>query len=1019
LLKDFYSSLNQTEKAFVDKVINIVQTKTRLYIDKKFNYVKFSVRLGEPSVFYFSRNGYNEVLIKFRKQVEGITSYPGERVTIKEDFSKVYKYIQEAYGILSEEAHEFKIPDEVENVPTKHPQELDNGNTDLKANYKSIEKLNSDLANLINPNLTMFNLVLNEETSKRSFIVNEQDQAKLVEIYKNFDSYPPFIKIICLDPYKKSKKNIYFELDANTEIENIEEQLYGYLDLYFPTENSIKKVTKVEEITPQVNKNEEDLQEFNLVDSIINEHVVYPRKIFLSTKFKKSIEKAQSDDRVKVFQILEELEKAPKAPEFLNFLKSYNVDKIFDLFKIRVNDVQRLAFTYFHQDGYSALRMVDFIPDHEFEYLKKIKPDLLTYNLWSSYNPEASVKIPLLNDFQKTIVHDTNYPAIIFGAAGSGKTSISLEKYLSIHLELLENKIPISKQTLLYLTFNPKMAEDIASQIRLFYPQSHSMTIDEFFIDLLGDKSIKVQTYEDFAAWFEKTFMYAYDLKNKRIATSIDVENPANVAYTYYRGVFKGSFGENFEREIQAPHLNQNQLFDYLESEGFSNEAMDSLWQVFIQYENFLISNRLMHDNDIAFKLLSNIKLFEAKYLNLIVDETQDLTQVQLYTLLKLSKDYKVYFFGDSNQTINPTLFTLGMLNSTIYQLTDGKLGNINSHTLKKTYRSSKGLVEYTNKLVDLRKEWIASQGEEFDYKHESNDLDTDTRWAARVHDLTMIERLIQKTLNNPNAIVLVPNHKIKMELLSKFDIKDDNQNRIYTIFEAKGLEWESVLLYKFVGSELPKFIDMFEGQASRSTIHRMVFNKYYVACTRARKTTLVLDDFVHEGIKDKLFGSIHEIREEDILDAYFNNDNSPEAWLKEAKALFAQYEYRKAKISFEKAKDIKDSSVDEFIYICSSLEKTKQDKTYELSNDLILLLKEKEYFNHLINYYQLKSMWDYVKLIKVYQGEKLSDEELKTLLLEINLDSKDEELIRKTDLMKAIEEEEESYKKRIREALK
>jgi hypothetical protein len=63
--------------------------------------------------------------------------------------------------------------------------------------------------------------------------------------------------------------------------------------------------------------------------------------------------------------------------------------------------------------------------------------------------------------------------------------------------------------------------------------------------------------------------------------------------------------------------------------------------------------------------------------------------------------------------------------------------------------------------------------------------------------------------------------------------------------------------------------------------------------------------------------------------------------------------------------------------------------------------------------------MRDYVKLIKIYQGELFPDQELKSLLLEINLDSKDEELVKNTNFMKAVEKEEENYRKTIMEVLK
>lgn len=960
-------------------------------------------------MFYFSRNGYNEVFIKFREQVENINSFPGEKVTIKQDFSKVFNYIEEAYGA----SRDNNLDDEIKEplVSNENPI-IENTIT-----QKNIGNLNFKFLEITSTLVDLFNLVLKQENENLFYLFNSYENKSYLQIEKVNDGNIPIIKITCLDPHNLSIKKTFFEIDERTEINLIQQQLYDYIENSLGNnETLVKNDINLNHPTSISNS---DIDEFNIVDSNISDFIVYHRKIYISNKFKKSIEKIQNQDRIRIFKILEEIEKAPKAPEFLNFIKKYNINKVHGFYKIRVDEAQRIAFTYFHQDGYSALKIIDFISDHEFDYLKEINLQNLTFHLWSSYNSEVSIKIPLLSDYQKGIVHDYNYPSIIFGAAGSGKTSISLEKYLSIQFELLQNNISTSHNHLLYLTFNSRMAEDIANQIRLFYPQANSMTIDEFFIDLIGDKTIKVQTYEDFSAWFDKTFVNAYDYKNRKIASSIDSENPSNLAYTYYRGVFKGSFGENFNRNIQSPNLDKKKLLDYLESEGISNETMESLWEVFIQYETYLRLNNLKHDNDIAFQLLNNIKEYEGKYLNLIIDETQDLTQVQIYVLLRLSKNYKIYFFGDSNQTINPTLFSLGMLNSTIYNLTNGKLGNINNHTLRKTYRSSKGLIEYTNKLVDLRKEWIASQGEEFDYYHETNEQDNDTRWAARVHNKNMIEKLIKKTLNNPNAIVLVPNNKVKTDLLNLFQMKDDFQNRIYNIFEAKGLEWESVLLYKFVGSEIPKFMDMIEGRASQSTIHRMIFNKYYVACTRARKTTLILEDFIHEGIKEKLFGSIHEITEEDILDAYFNNDNSPEAWIKEGNALFSQYEYRKAKISFEKAKALNENSVDEQIYICSNLDKFKQDKNFELSTDFIELLKEKRYFNHLINYYQYKNMRNYVKLIKSYQGELIPDQELKSLLLEINLDSKDEEFIRNTNLMKVIEKEEETNKKSILEVLK
>ena len=784
-------------------------------------------------------------------------------------------------------------------------------------------------------------------------------------------------------------------------------------------ESSLSENTIYDELEPY-NLNEDDSNLIKNSDENIFSGYRRYRMVYLSNKFRKSIQNLDQVEKDFIDKLFEDIEKAPKEIEFLQFLKRLRVNKTNGYYKIRVrnHDVQRIVFSYDNIDGYSEFKVIDYIPDHKFDYLRDIKIDRLRFSLWSSNRNSDSIKIPLLNTKQRKISRDLSFPQAVFGAAGSGKTSISLDKYLSIYKQLIETSKNQSIESIIYLTFNPKMAEDVSNQIREFFSNPNVKSIDKFFLDLLQIETKSILSFDDFDRWFESKFTNAYDKKNKDISKTIAIEEPSAFAYTYYRGIFKGKLSES-TNNVSHKRINKEELFKQLKSENLSNEVIDSLWEVFIQYEEYINSNNLMHDNDIAFEVLSKIEKYKGKFECIIVDETQDLTQVQIYTLLKLSKNFRIYFFGDTNQTINPTIFNIGLLNSTVFMISNGTIDPIVPDQLTQTYRSSKGLVEYTNHLVELRKKWIATQGYGLDYLHESVDEEEEAHWAARVHNPEIIDQLIRKTLDNPNSIVLVPNHKLKLELLNKFELQDKDQNRIYTIFEAKGLEWESVLVYKFVGSEIRKFSEMIQEKASKSTIHRMVFNKYYVACTRARKATIILEDFNYKELKDNLFLKIIEINEIELANKYFNNDNSPSAWLMEAKNLFSQFEYRKARISFQRVIGIEDNYVQEMIKLCSELENASKDKTIELDPATILELKRKKHFDQLINYYSGRNKSNNIKLINLHKGDNYSDQELSNLILNLEMDELDDEIINKIGFENRLDNEIKTFTNNIMGVIK
>jgi len=1028
--KGFFLKLSGEEQQFVNKIILFVNANTKLKVDIQENFIKFGFSLDEPSVFYISKNSDGKVFIKF-KVIENVSEKPNEKEFLPQSIDKVLMYIKAAHGykksLISflEDAIKFEGKNSAKSTNSAKIYSYNSKNVLTKPKNNNSED-KQKLEDWVEFLKEIFNLHIIKEKNI-DFLYIKPYKAPLVSIQivtGKFSGNSAVIKL--LDPMLQlGDKQNYFEIDSNSEINLIEEKVFEYLEqmnkLINPNiknSNELPKESK-NEITIEINEEENNKinEEFTLIDQKIDKFASRPRKIFISSKFKKSVDKLPVSDKKKVFAILQDIESAPMGAQFLNFIKKYQINKIFELFKIRVDEVKRIVFQYFHYQGFSAIKIVDFIPDHEYEYLNRIDLEKLSYTLWTSIDNINFSKVPFLNQEQRLLAFNVEYPSIVFGSAGSGKTSISLEKYINIYRDLLAENIEIKKENLSYLTFNYKMAEDMSSQIKLFYPNSICFTVDDFFQDLLAS-NYKIQTNQDFNEWFNLNIAAAYDSKTRNLATQIGTDNPANLAYTYYRGLYKGSLEyqsnlKRFEGKISFKRFN-----DYLIAESFENSRIEALWTVYEKYDQHLRLNKLVHDNDIAQLVIENKSNYFGKFQNLIVDETQDLTQLQIYVLLLLSNNFKVYFFGDSNQTINPTLFSLGKLRSIIHNLSNAKV-QTKFDMLNKTYRATKGLVEYTNYLVDLRKLWIANQSEEVDYHHFAFNEDSESRWAAKIFNPKIIDVVVNKTLLNPNAIILVPNLDVKSKLLQKLNIKDELQNRIYTIFEAKGLEWESVVLYKFVSHEIKMFREMINGLAKKSTIHRMIFNKYYVACTRARGSTLILEDFDGDDIKEKLFSSIHEINDESLLDLYFNKEISASAWYKEAMNLFNQFEYRKAYISFEKSVSVDFEKVSEFLQICKEMELIETDTNKDLNSSVIFKMKENQIFHpHLKYYFNLKNMKIHQKLVNLYQKQELNDEDISNIISNIELDELDEKLIKNLTYYKRLHERKDELVKNILEVI-
>ena len=73
-------------------------------------------------------------------------------------------------------------------------------------------------------------------------------------------------------------------------------------------------------------------------------------------------------------------------------------------------------------------------------------------------------------------------------------------------------------------------------------------------------------------------------------------------------------------------------------------------------------------------------------------------------------------------------------------------------------------------------------------------------------------------------------------------------------------MEWNKVVLYDIISHAKVYFMDMINGNAKKSTVCRMFFNKFYVGCTRARDTFIVIENDITDEIINNLLEKLPKI---------------------------------------------------------------------------------------------------------------------------------------------------------------
>lgn len=517
------------------------------------------------------------------------------------------------------------------------------------------------------------------------------------------------------------------------------------------------------------------------------------------------------------------------------------------LYRARLDDSNRLLFSLIrHGDEVCAL-MLEVILNHAYDksrFLRGAEVDearILPVTLAQAGAEAAPVRYvhpqradvhvldkPLSFDDAQDAVYRHPAPLIVVGSAGSGKTALTLEK-----LKHAEGEV-------LYVTLSAYLAQNARD---LYYAQGfeHAGQDATFlsyreFLESIRVPAGREAQWRDFSAWFARQRTQFRDLDPHQ-------------AFEEIRGVIAA----------QATGILSADAYRALgvKQSIFPAERRDLLYTLFGKYRQWLAESGLYDLN-----LLAHERLAEAggRYDFVVVDEVQDLTLVQLALVLKtLRKPGHFLLCGDSNQIVHPNFFSWSQV-KTLFWRDEALAARQELAVLSANYRNGQRATAVGNRLLKIKQRRFGS------IDRESNFL-VDAAGGAVGQVALLPDReaglreLDQKIRRSTEFAVLVMRDEDKAAARQRFGTP-----LLFSVHEAKGLEYPNIVLYRFVSDHRAEFAEIAAGveaadldresldyrrgrDKSDKSLETLKFyvNALYVALTRAIENLyLVESDAAH-----------------------------------------------------------------------------------------------------------------------------------------------------------------------------
>ena len=342
---------------------------------------------------------------------------------------------------------------------------------------------------------------------------------------------------------------------------------------------------------------------------------------------------------------------------------------------------------------------------------------------------------------------------------------------------------------------------------------------------------------------------------------------------------------EERSRGFQTPLLTFNE-YNSLGRKRAPNFLYDreGIYSIAEYYQDRLQAEGSWDEIDLCRRALAVMDPEEERFAyDLVVcDEVQDFADIQIALVLRLARPFdRIAFAGDLKQIINPSGFRWEDVKQKFYERgrepPEVSLLNLN-------FRCVGSIVRLANALLELKQALVGLSGTEVreDWKFQGKP-------PFLVTGIAEEEVLRLARIAVAGRIILVRDgaeqRRLKTLLASEL---------VFTIHEAKGLEFDAVLLWKFgqdrKSGDLWRRVGRGEPLEPAHAPHlRHELNLLYVAVTRARNVLVLYDGPRASELWEAgaLGALIHRTAEKEVLSSLWERASTPAQWQEQGDYFF------------------------------------------------------------------------------------------------------------------------------------
>lgn len=516
-------------------------------------------------------------------------------------------------------------------------------------------------------------------------------------------------------------------------------------------------------------------------------------------------------------------------------------------YRAKLDDANRVLFALVRLGTETCVLMLEIIEQHAYDRSRFLRGAAIDESKIPDVDapPPASDAIELrylhpqrraiqyldkplsFDDAQDAIFH-APLPLVLVGSAGSGKTALTLERMKRVDGDVL------------YVTQSHFLAQGARE---IYYANAFErdgqdavfLSYREFLESLRVPAGREVQ-WRDFRGWCER---------QRQAFKGLD----PHPVWEEMRGVIGADEGGVLSREAYLALGVRQSVFDAADRAR--------VYDLFARYRSWLAEAALYDPGLVAQDWLVHAA---PRYDFVVVDEVQDLTPAQLRLVLATLKQPEGFLIcGDSNQIVHPNFFAWSRV-KTLFWRDAGRAARQPLQVLRANFRNARRVTDVANTLLRIKHARFGSVDRESNFLVEPTGEDAGAVTLLR-DEAAVLRQLDEQTRQAAGVAVLVLRDEDKAEARRHF-----RTPLVFAVHEAKGLEYEHIVLYRFISGCRSAYAEVAAGvglddlgaealeyrraadKSDRSLeIYKFYVNALYVALTRAiRNVYLVESDLGH-----------------------------------------------------------------------------------------------------------------------------------------------------------------------------